>query len=216
MRIVCLVAAVLLSACGEEQAPEIIVPAAAEVVESPPPAIARPTVEGWNLSEDEYSLQGSVMPGVKGTQHRSGALFSQDTLRGKWTILAFWGLWSDDSIADARYISALISAVKQDPQLHFMSVHIPPAPDRTEEALGSFVSLDSFFSDQGGRWPTVFDKEGRISAAMQIDTAPLYLLIGPDLTIEAWRGLLAATPEDGIKPVIRGVAEIRKQIAAPE
>ena len=45
---------------------------------------------------------------------------------------------------------------------------------------------------------------------------PAYILVGPDLTIEGYRGALSATPDDGIKSVIRGVAEIRKQVAAPE
>jgi hypothetical protein len=215
MRIVCLAAAVLLSACGDERAPQIIVPAATEIVESPPPVVERPTVDGWSLSEDEYSILGTVTPGFAGNRHKGGRV-TQDALRGKWTILGFWGLWSDDSIADARYMSALVSAAKQDPDLEFMSVHIPPGPDRGDEALGAFLSLDQFFADQGGSWPTIVDTEGRIAAQLQIDSAPLYLLIGPDLTIEAWRGPLAATPEDGIKPVIRGVAEIRKQIASPE
>jgi hypothetical protein len=40
--------------------------------------------------------------------------------------------------------------------------------------------------------------------------------VGPDLNIEAYRGPLSATPDDGIKSVIRGVAEVRKQIAAPQ
>jgi hypothetical protein len=55
-----------------------------------------------------------------------------------------------------------------------------------------------------------------VAAAFAIEKTPAYLLIGPDMTIEAYRGALSATPEDGIKPVIRGVAEIKRQIAAPE
>jgi hypothetical protein len=64
-------------------------------------------------------------------------------------------------------------------------------------------------------WPHVTD-DGTIARALSISTTPAYLLIGPDLTIEAYRGALTATPDDGIKSVIRGVAEIRKQVAAPE
>jgi hypothetical protein len=49
-----------------------------------------------------------------------------------------------------------------------------------------------------------------------VTSAPVYLLIGPDLTIEGYRGQLASTPDDGIKSVIKGYAEIRKQIASPD
>ena len=51
--------------------------------------------------------------------------------------------------------------------------------------------------------------------ALAIGVLATYLLVGPDLTIEAWRGPLAETPDNGIKDVIRGVAKIRKQIANP-
>jgi hypothetical protein len=58
--------------------------------------------------------------------------------------------------------------------------------------------------------------DAKIATDFSITMKPAYLLIGPDLTIEAYRGALSATPEDGIKPVIRGVAEIKRQIAAPQ
>lgn len=58
--------------------------------------------------------------------------------------------------------------------------------------------------------------DATVAETFAIDRTPAYLLIGPDLTIEAYRGALSATPEDGIKPVIRGVAEIKRQIAAPQ
>ncbi|OYX49817.1 MAG: hypothetical protein B7Y90_06035 [Alphaproteobacteria bacterium 32-64-14] len=53
------------------------------------------------------------------------------------------------------------------------------------------------------------------AGALKLAAFPAYLLVGPDLTIEAYRGALSSTPRDGIKPVFRGVAEIRKQVSAP-
>lgn len=53
------------------------------------------------------------------------------------------------------------------------------------------------------------------AGALNLPASPAYLLVGPDLTIEAYRGALSSTPQDGIKPVFRGVAEIRKQVSAP-
>ena len=52
--------------------------------------------------------------------------------------------------------------------------------------------------------------------ALAAPALPAYLLIGPDLTIEGYRGALTATPDNGIKSVIQGVSEVRKQIAAPQ
>jgi hypothetical protein len=60
------------------------------------------------------------------------------------------------------------------------------------------------------------DADGKIAMAYRVSAFPTYFLIGPDLTIEAGRGELSATPEDGIKPVIKGYAEIRKQVASPD
>lgn len=171
-------------------------------------------IHGWVMSPDGYQLFNTITPGFRGSQHKGG-LVSQDTLRGKWTIMAFWGLWSEDSLAEARYLAALSTAAKQDRGLNFLSVHTPPGPERGDEALGGFLSLDSWFADNGGAWPTLMDRDGRIAATFAVDTVPKYLLIGPDLTIEAWRGPIAGTSEDGIKSAIRGVAEIKKQIAAP-
>jgi hypothetical protein len=48
------------------------------------------------------------------------------------------------------------------------------------------------------------------ASALSLPASPAYLLIGPDLTIEAYRGALSATPQDGVKPVFRGISEIRK------
>jgi hypothetical protein len=64
-------------------------------------------------------------------------------------------------------------------------------------------------------WPTIAD-EGTLAPELRIETMPSYLLIGPDLTIEGYRGALSETPDNGIKSVIQGVAEIRKQVAAPQ
>lgn len=59
------------------------------------------------------------------------------------------------------------------------------------------------------------DQADAVAAALGVTQFPQYLLVGPDLTIEAARGALSDTPDDGIKSVIRGVAEIRKQVSAP-
>jgi hypothetical protein len=90
--------------------------------------------------------------------------------------------------------------VDQDPDLDLLMIHHKPAD-------GAAVSARS--------WPAMLD-EGQIIASLALPASPAYLLVGPDLTIEGYRGALSASPEDGIKSVIRGVAEIRKQVAAPQ
>lgn len=211
-----LAAALALAACQREE-PVAPAPAAiaAQAPSAPAPAPEAQTVEGWRTDIGAYALNGQTAPAFSAKLH-DGKAVTQQALRGHWTILVFWGLWSDDSLSDARYIRALFTAADQDPDLDILTVHTPPGPGRGAEALGAFRSLDSWFADQGGPWATVMDDDGKIAEAYKVAAAPIYLLVGPDLTIEGWRTELSATPEEGIKSAIRGVAAIKKQIAAPQ
>lgn len=208
-----LAASLSLSACEREPAavtattpPAAEAPAAPVTADAPAPA--------WRIDKAAYPLIATTAPNFSADLNGGGSI-TQDNLKGHWTILAFWGLWSDDSLADAKYIRALVSAASQDPDLDVLTIHMPPGPGRASEALGTFLSLDSWFKDQGGSWPTAMDTDGKIAEAFKITSAPTYLLIGPDLTIEGYRNDLNATPDDGIKSVIKGYAEIRKHVLAP-
>jgi hypothetical protein len=88
-------------------------------------------------------------------------------------------------------------------------------PDASADEM-RFVGALKSAVDQDPDLDFVAVDDAAVTTAFAIDSTPTYLLIGPDLTIEAYRGALSATPEDGIKPVIRGVAEIKRQIAAPQ
>jgi hypothetical protein len=168
----------------------------------------------WLTDRASYPLTTMTAPNFSADLVGGGHV-TQEALKDHWTILAFWGLWSDDSIADAKYVRALVSAAEADPDLDFLSIHIPPGPGRDAEALGAFLSLESWFKDNGGGWPTALDTNGAIAQAFKVGSAPVYLLIGPDLTIEGYRTELASAPDQGIKEVIKGYSEIRKQIASP-
>ncbi len=194
MRIVIFAAALGLAACGQPQT-ELAV-TAAEMPEAPPVA-ATPSaaVDGWEIDQTAYAKINTVLPALTGTRP-DGSAFTSESLRGRWTIL---GLWSDPAPADeASFAAALSSAADQDPDLDVLVIHTAGAAPQPAPA-----------------WPVVEDS-GAIISALAPPATPAYLLIGPDLTIEGYRGALSATPGDGIKPVIRGVAEIRKQIAAPQ
>ncbi len=158
-----------------------------------------------------YALLGKPVPAFSASLHGGGQA-TQETLRGHWTILAFWGAWSEESLADARYISALITAAGQDPDLDVLTVHGPRDAASAANALGTYASLDAFFGDQGAPWPTVLDADGAVRQAFGISWIPSYVLVGPDLTVRGFRTDLSLTPDNGIKDVIRGVAEIRAKV----
>ena len=184
-----------LAACG--QPPTTDQPAAPAPTESKAEATPAPVaaVEGWQVGAAAYSLMGSTLPPISG-EKMYGEAFSSASLRDRWTIL---GVWADGTppAEEATYAAALASAADQDPDLDVLILYTA-----ADAAPGNSV------------WPRTTVSEAMI-AALDLPETPAYLLIGPDLTIEGYRGALSATPEDGVKPVFRGVHEIRKQIAAP-
>lgn len=196
-----LTAAILLAlaACGQPPAEPPAPPAVEPPATSNLPAARTPApVEGWETTNPAYPGIGSSLAEFSGTR-LTGETVTRETLRGRWTILGF-DAFDTTSDAEDTHISALNSAVDQDPDLDFVQVYRMP-----EGVTAPRVSP----------WPSISD-DGSIAAALGLTQTPAYLLIGPDLTVEAWRGALSANPSDGIKPVIFGVAEIRRQVAAPQ
>jgi hypothetical protein len=199
MRLITLAAVLSLAACGQPPA-ETPVPPPAEVATPEPELPAARTlapVEGWEVASASYPGIGSSLPEFSGAR-LTGEAVTRETLRGRWTILGFDG-FETASDAEKTHVSALNSAVDQDPDLDFLQVYRTPA-----DVTAPRVS----------KWPSISD-DGSITTALGVTQAPAYLLIGPDLTVEAWRGPLSENPSDGIKPIIQGVHEIRKQISAP-
>lgn len=193
--------AAILSACGqpnEPAPPAPTVPAAEQTAPAAPAARQRASVEGWDTDLTSFPLIGSTLPAFALSQSE-GTQLTQENLRGRWTIIGFAAPTDDALKSENDYVAALNSAADQDPDLDFLAIREPsdaaPATPPT--------------------WPTLNDDAG-YTDNLGVTTTPAYLLVGPDLTIEGYRGALSATPDDGIKSVIRGVAEVRKQIAAPQ
>lgn len=155
-------------------------------------------IDSWEIDMTAYSRIGTVLPAYS-VKQPDGSTATNEALRGHWTIL---GVWPDAGATpdEANFATALSSAADQDPDLDVLIVqakHEGGAPTTP------------------ARWPTLID-DGTVAKAIAAPALPAYLLIGPDLTIEGYRGALTATPDNGIKSVIRGVSEVRKQIAAPQ
>lgn len=188
-------AALFFVACGQQQPG---VSAAPSATPEAPRAAAPPSasIDGWEIDQTAYAKIGTALPTLSGTRP-DGSAFTTESLRGRWTIL---GLWPEGPppTEEPAFATALNSAVDQDPDLDLLIIH-QAAPAYAEQ----------------WPWPLVIDDE-TIAAAISAPTLPAYLLIGPDLTIEGYRSALSETPDDGIKPVVRGVSEIRTQIAAPQ
>ena len=205
MRLAFLAAAFALAACEKPPATTAAPAAtysAASPIEAPASRVA--SAEGWQTTTAAHPLIGQTAPDFL-LQKVGGGSVSREQLRGRWTILGFWNATLAGVEEETRYIRALNSAVDQDPDLDLLTIYLKL------DAAGT--DIGKWFANNGGDpWPTLVD-EGGADDAFGIGVLPAYLFIGPDLTIHAWRGALS-DDTDGIKPMIRGVAEIRKQLAS--
>jgi hypothetical protein len=201
------VALAAVSACQKEPDPAQPTPSAAQQPPEAPVAgiVKASSVEGWETTSKAYPLIGATLPEFKAKRLGGGGEATQDSLRDRWTIIGFWSGSAPAAQEEMRYIGALNSAANQDPDLDFLSVYLEAGGDFDVQIWGAGANA----------WPTL-QGDAALIDTFGVANTPAYLLIGPDLTIEAYRGALAETPDDGIKSVIRGVAEIKKQIAAPE
>jgi hypothetical protein len=187
-----------LASCGQPPAdPVEAAGAPAAVAAAAAPTGQSSGIDGWEIDMTAYAKIGSALPAFAG-KLADNTEITAEALRGHWTII---GVWTDAAVPpdETTFVSALNSAVDQDPDLDLLMIHRKPE--------GAAAPAHA--------WPTLMD-EGPAIASLALPAAPAYLLVGPDLTIEGYRGALTATPDDGIKSVIRGVAEIRKQVAAPQ
>ena len=205
------------ASCGNDQpAPPAVELEAVDGPSTAAQSLPEPSpIDGW---PDAQPRAPFVLPGTFSIIGHDGEAVTAASLRGEWTIMAFWGLWSEDSLSDIRYMQALRSAVGQDPDLSFVAIHTPPTRNgdvQLGDPYGAYLSLDQGLADQGASFVSGEDPTGVAAAALNVTSVPSYLLIGPDLTIEARRGAIALDETDGIKSMIRGVAQIRSEIAAP-
>lgn len=186
-----------LAACGQAPVENVDVTPATEAVAAVAPAGPSQGIDGWEIDMTAYGKIGGPLPAFAGKLADSKEVTAEG-LRNRWTIV---GIWPDESVPpeESNFAAALNSAVDQDPDLDLLMIH--------RKADGA--------SAPSHPWPVLVD-EGTIITSLELPASPAYLLVGPDLTIEGYRGALSASPDDGIKSVIRGVAEIRKQVAAPQ
>jgi hypothetical protein len=206
MRLLVLASLFALTGCEKAAPPPAPLTSLAGARAQPAVSVPAPSpVAGWTTDGGNFLLLGRQAPTFKG-KLMTGDPFSLEELRGRWTIVGFRASASADKTEDT-FVTALNSAVDQDPDLDFLQVVVAPGVPAPNPD-GSRSGVES-------KAPTLADGDHQIASAFGISDLPAYLLIGPDLTIEGVRGRLADSPDNGIKDVIRGVAQIRKQIADP-
>jgi peroxiredoxin len=154
--------------------------------------------------EANNAMIGAPIPAFKVARVGGGEITDAD-LKGKWSVLYFWGSWCPDCQADAAYTRALASAIAQDPSLQFITIHRRAADQK-------WGSVEAYLAEQGVNYPVGLDSDERVWDAFCGKWIPAYLLISPEGQIRAIRTELRldASPEGGVKSFMKEIAEERR------
>jgi len=194
--------------------PESVLPADATgfITENP-----LPLAEDGSLRRDdygrpyEYAFLGEKLPHFTGTM-LDGSTFDSDNLTN-WTVIDVWGLWCGDCLADAPYVAALSTAIEQDPDLDFLSIHVPASAARTspEELYKKYGSIDAYFEEKGYSYPVVLDPDTSLRSALKIGWTPSYLLVSPDGVVKGYRSEFAAAKGEPVKDFLKDIARVKAE-----
>lgn len=142
-----------------------------------------------------------------------GGMFNSEDLRGRWTVMVFWGVWCHDSRNDAENIAAVAAHFAENPDVNFISLHVPFKRAYLDKRFGDYGSVDAYFAETGRSWPTALDEESILRNWQKISWTPTYLVIGPDMTVEAYRTDLSVAGEGA---VARFIGEVEGMASAQQ
>jgi thiol-disulfide isomerase/thioredoxin len=159
----------------------------------------------------EYALLGEKLPHITGTM-LDGTTFDSADLT-KWTVIDVWGLWCSDCLADGPYAAALSTAIGQDPDLDFVSIHVPASAARTtpEEMYKKYGSVDAYFAEKGYSFPVVIDPDTSLRSALKIGWTPSYLLVSPEGIVKGYRSEFSAAKGEPVKDFLKDIAQVKAE-----
>lgn len=161
----------------------------------------------------QYALLGQKLPEFTAPTS-DGGTFSSASIN-RWTVIDVWGAWCSDCVADGPYVDALARAIAQDPDLDFVSIHVPANANRAtpEELYGKYGSLEAYFEAAGYTVPSVvLDTDASLRSLLQISWTPSYLLVSPDGVVRGFRTDLRVIEDQPVKTFIQDIAEVRKDV----
>jgi peroxiredoxin len=150
-----------------------------------------------------YALIGQPIPPFRAALSAGGSLTEAD-LKGKWTVIDFWGIWCPDCMRDADHTAALARAIAQDPDLRFVSVHV-------DRRTASYASVQDYVAQKQITYPVMLDPERALYRAFQIQWVPSYLVVDPDGLVRGFRTDLSTEtdPQGGVKKFLQDIAALR-------
>lgn len=171
---------------------------------APQPALQKVATDaaGRPLS---YPLVGQRVPAFSAELIGGGTL-TNATLRGKWTVIEFWGIWCPDCIVDAPHVEAFSRAVAADPGLQFFTVHV-------DRRSGRWPSVAAYAKEKGITYPIALDPDRTLYRAFQLQWVPTYIVIDPQGVVRGYRTDLSndASGEGGVKAFVQDIAALRRE-----
>lgn len=158
-----------------------------------------------------YARLGKPFPAFRALTF-DGRPVTEKSLRGAWTIVDVWGIWCVDCRRDAPLLRKLAGLADADPDIAFVSIHVPASRSRAAQAFGPFPSIEAYFAKEGGGFPTIVDADGALREALEIAWTPTYLLVGPDLTIHAFRTDLSVGDDANVATALAEAKAIRASL----
>lgn len=117
----------------------------------------------------KYSLLGKKAPIFSLSRHKGGK-FSNASLKGKTTIVEFWGLWCPDCLLDSPLTNALSQKVKTTKNIKLVAIH-------TAGRYGRWGSIEAYFKEKGFEYDVAIDDDKTAYKAFAIEWVPSYLII---------------------------------------
>tara|TARA_R110001606_G_scaffold134655_1_gene271248 strand:+ start:4076 stop:5302 length:1227 start_codon:yes stop_codon:yes gene_type:complete len=217
--------ALVLAACSADNTPNgqagTSKDAASMITANPPPSTMDGSgADGVPHDEHErpleYALLGQPFPQFTATM-ADGQAFDSSVLN-RWMVIQVWGVWCGDSKRDAPYAAALATAIEQDPDLYFLSIHVPQNAESTsdEDMYGTYGSVEGYFTEEGHSYPTVIDSDASIRELLKITWTPSYILISPDGVIRGFRTDLSVAEGEPVKDFLKDVARVKGEVRKAE
>jgi peroxiredoxin len=137
-----------------------------------------------------------------------GGTLTEADLKGKWTVLDFWGIWCPDCMVDLDNVAALAAAVKQDPDLRVIGVHV-------DKRTGRWASVAEFMAEKGSTHPVMLDPDRALFEKLGLGWVPTFLVVDPEGVVRGYRNELHRdrSPEGGVKAFIKQIADLRSSAA---
>lgn len=118
---------------------------------------------------NSYSEIGKKCPKFS-LKKNGGGSFSNANLKGKTTIIEFFGLWCPDCMLDAPNVAQFAAIANATKGMQFIGIH-------THGRYGRWGSLDKFFEEKKYKYPVAIDDDKTAYNAFKIAWVPSFLII---------------------------------------